>query len=548
MKKLLSILLVCILTVSLFGCSGSNDATRYTRDASSRTTGEREKPTYPDDIRTTTKATKEAATTKEAESSTKEAQPEFPDKVEITGAKYVMIYNPYFYDESDLAASYSSSRNTGQIGSEILIGMNRADELDGLELPEMLSQDELGEGLDDLKIEEGGRAGGLAKVYKKGDVHAFYAYTDSNLRQRGLRNFTCIFEGKHCYIWDLDGTVTATQAKDLGNEFDSRIYDIDTETFGQGRFTEDGGKVHILFQPLRKGLGGFFTMYDIFATGEVTDAEIKGYGLNVDHAIININSAMLKSDYAFIRSTLAHEFQHQICATDYVEYNKQQMKTWLNEAMSAYAEDLVYPGIKNEGMYQVLMFMSDPFRKGQSLYNFSTQYDDYIGAYGAVYMFTQYMKELDGNKVFTNVHQNYRTGRAGMTEAEIIYKSVSAKTQDEISRKYNYPQFIEKEFATEEELWMSKLTLDFFLESLRMDLGGSSSRGYSAEKVWEMGHKQMFYSEINPQDIEGGGRMIVALEGDTFTIPKDAQRGLIYVGLDENFRPVTGLFTAAGEN
>ena len=42
--------------------------------------------------------------------------------------------------------------------------------------------------------------------------------------------------------------------------------------------------------------------------------------------------------------------------------------------------------------------------------------------------------------------------------------------------------------------------------------------------------------------------MIVALENDTFTIPKDAQKGLIFIGLDADFRPVTGLFTAEGKN
>ena len=544
MKKLFALLLVCALMGTFLGCSDDTGyATRYTRDAAQRTTGERQKPTYPSDIRTTTKATKEADTAETQKPSGGDS-----GKTEIKGAKYVMIYNPFLFDEQDYLASYESMRNTGQIGKEIMIGMNRADELQGPDLPEMLSQDELGKGLEDLKIEEGGRAGGLAKTYKKGEVHAFYAYTDSNLSQRGLRNFTCIYEGKHCYIWDMDGTVSAADAKDLGNEFDTKIFEADTKTFGQGRFTEDGGKVHILFQPLRKGLGGFFTLYDIFATGEVSASEIKSYGLNVDHAIININSNMLKTDYDFIRATLAHEFQHQIVATGYVEYNKKQMRTWLNEAMSAYAEDMVYPGTKNEGMFQVFMFMSDPFRKGQSLYNFSTAGDEYIGAYGAVYMFSQYMKELAGKDVFTKVHKNYRTGKAGMSEGEMLYKSVPSNVQNQIDRDYDYPAFIEEAFDREEDLWLSKLTLDFFLKSLQMDLGGSKSYGYSAKQVWDLGHKQMFYSEINPQDIEGGGRMIVALENDTFTIPKDAQKGLIFIGLDADFRPVTGLFTAEGKN
>ena len=56
MKKLFALLLVCALMGTFLGCSDDTGyATRYTRDAAQRTTGERQKPTYPSDIRTTTK-------------------------------------------------------------------------------------------------------------------------------------------------------------------------------------------------------------------------------------------------------------------------------------------------------------------------------------------------------------------------------------------------------------------------------------------------------------------------------------------------------------
>ena len=49
----------------------------------------------------------------------------------------------------------------------------------------------------------------------------------------------------------------------------------------------------------------------------------------------------------------------------------------------------------------------------------------------------------------------------------------------------------------------------------------------------------MLYCKEAPVEIEGGGRVIVAVENGSFTIPADAGEGLIYIGLDENFNVVT---------
>ena len=559
-KKVLSLLMVCVLLGLTFGCGSGQEPKRPTRDAaegivtkapSNETKAEpatkaTEAPTKATEA--PTKATETPTKPTEAPTKATEAPTEPPTEpsgeTEIKGAKYVMIYNPFIFDERDEAANYRLMRNTGKIGSQIVLGMNRADDMGDITFPEMVSPGDLDSDLDDMEYEAGGRAGGLAPDYQKGDVHAFYAFDNERMNSRSLHELTCIYAGEHCCIWDLNGAVTSKQAKDLGQEVDEKIYPADTKAFGQGRFTEDGGKVHILFQPLREHLGGFFCTYDIYATGEVYDYEVSFYGLNLDHAIININSSMLKTDYDFIRSTLAHEFQHQICATDFVESNKKKMRTWLNEAMSAYAEDLVYPGIKNENYYHLCMFRSDLFRKGQSLYNFDTSGDNFIGAYGAVYLFTRYLTDLAGDDVFSKVHENFRNGKGSyISEAEVLYKSVPKKKREAIESAYTYPKFIENEFENETDEWMSKMTLDFFLETIRMDLGASKSYGLTAKESWDIAHTQMLYSEINPQDIEGGGRMIVAVEGDTFKIPEDAQEGLIYIGLDENFNPVTGLLT-----
>lgn len=52
----------------------------------------------------------------------------------------------------------------------------------------------------------------------------------------------------------------------------------------------------------------------------------------------------------------------------------------------------------------------------------------------------------------------------------------------------------------------------------------------------------LLYDETEPADIEGGGRIIVALKLGEFEIPKDADEGLIYVGLNSEFEVVTKLY------
>ena len=79
---------------------------------------------------------------------------------------------------------------------------------------------------------------------------------------------------------------------------------------------------------------------------------------------------------------------------------------------------------------------------------------------------------------------------------------------------------------------MSKMTLDFYIETLSMQLA-------QLEEYEDIAHLFMLYDEINPVDIEGGGRVIVATEGDSFTIPEDADTELLYIGLNESFEVVT---------
>lgn len=456
----------------------------------------------------------------------------------LNNVSYVMIYNPFIYDEGDGSAMpVSASMNTGDMSSQIIVGMNKAGGLEpDIEIPTVRSQAENDANVDTSGVNrEGIRAGGMDPAYNVNDQKDFY-HTDETMNNKLLSRFQCLYSGSYCYIWGLNGSITADQAQMMGAEFDANIYNSVTSTFGTARFTENGGKINLLFYPMQEGLGGYFTTADIFSSAEVPESYIAQYGFNVDHAIIHINSAYVTADVNYAKSTMAHEFQHLICASDCFNFAETPwMATWLNEAMSAYAEELVYPGIKEAGYYNQFMYLSNNFRTGQSLYNFDTTFDDYIGAYGAVYLFSQYLEQFSGPDVFSKVHSWWRNSyRADATEASALAMALSDQAFQTIIEKYYYSSAINNTLLSQGDfdLVLSYLTLDFHIECLKPAL----SNLYGLE---DQMHAAMIYSEISPVDIEGGGRIIVATQNGNYQIPADADPNLVYIGLDANFNPVS---------
>lgn len=445
---------------------------------------------------------------------------------------YVLIYNPKIYDENIMFDS--TTLNTGDFSMQIDTDSFRGDGITDEPKYVSRSQKELNELMPDIEFEPS-RGDIIHTAYKKGDTKKFYAGGE---QPRTLTDFYCKYVGEHCYIWTVAyGGITDAQAEDYGKEFDENIYNQVTETFGQGRFTDNGGKVNLLFYPMEESLGGFFWALDLYAADEVTDYEIQQYGINTNHAIININSDMANNpNYrTFQYSTMAHEYQHLICFTNtFSTVNGVMMRTWLNEAMSGYIEEKLYSGAQEEAGRFEAFATSDLIRHGQSMYNFTTNtgmFNFDIGVYGSVYLFSEYLADVSGDSVFSNIHKYWRTSYSTtLDEAEAIAKSVSSSTYDAIDEFISFPDRIG--FADENDEWMSKLTLRFYLSLLKYD--SSDPKAYKNVKA-----QTLLYDEINPADIEGGGRVILATVNGTYEIPEDAEEGLIYVGLDENFNIVT---------
>ena len=465
-----------------------------------------------------------------------EPTPEIPVGFFGTDAEisYVMIYNPNIYSEK---LNYNATRSTGDISKSIEAVMSKGDgletEQDRMPTPASYLQNDFG----DVEFASD-KAGAFITPYYKGQKKDFYYGHDLKNRRNGT--FECRYAGTYCNIWTNDGSVNNSTVNDLGYKFDTVIYNRVVSTFGKSRFAENGGKVNILIYNMNnQGLGGFFWSGDSFARNEITDAQIyaAGYsGLNFDHDIININTQAFVFDgkEEYIVSTLAHEYQHCINYSNAVNSVSQyEMSSWLNESMSGYIEEEIFPGIQLKSGRNKLLVSSNRIRYGQSLYNFANDMNIYnmdAGVYGSVYYFSQYLENLAGDDVFAKISQNHRTKYSNsMSEALIIAESVPSSVYSKISGSVNFDSLY---FASADEEWLSKLTLDYYISMMKYDYG-TDPACYNDFSAYDL-----LYDRISAANIEGGGRIIVALKNGKFEIPTNASSGLCYVAFDKNFNRV----------
>ncbi len=449
--------------------------------------------------------------------------------------RYVMIYNPRVYDEN---STYdASSLKTGYLGMQVDVNAARADgdETAGYPLSN-LPQNFFPPLPEDFEIEQS-RADAMGVEYNVGDIATFRTFNLA-MDKRPAVQYVCAYEGQYCHIWTR---TTASQArlKAVADSFDSKIYKQVTETFGPARFDSSAGgkgKINLIFAPMDNGVYGYSYTYDSFATGEVNSYYDSYLLPNYDHDIVFINEGFLEPSFDSDRtlySTVAHEFQHLVMAAAAMNTpNTTICRSWINESMSGYIEEVIYPGIQVENERPYSFMTSKLIRKGQSLYNFKTaegflSYD--VGVYGSVFVFSDYLTDLAGDDVFTKFHKYWRESYSStLSEAEALVNSVSPAAKAEIDNLVEYPRAIA--FADENEEWMSKLALDFYLSMFAKE---GNLNAYQP-----IDNSALLYDEINGATIEGGGRIIVAVDGE-FEIPGDADAGLIYIGLDKNFKPVT---------
>ena len=464
-----------------------------------------------------------------------------PDSFDkVNNVSYVMVYNPDLYNEFNDA---NNELATGDFDQNVVdTSAFRAGELPE-ELEAGIMPKSQGELMGDFNFDEiepsENRAGIVVPPYEAGDTHFFF-YINIGMDYRTGGTFVCRYAGDHCCVWTLQGenSISDEKANECGKKFDQEIYDREVEFFGEPRYAEDGGKVHLLLYDFKcvgmnVTLGYFYPVDIMFTSADASPLEALAYQLNLDHAILNVNTAAMNNPLfgQYVDSVMVHEFQHLIFQSSIMAQPKIRVSNvWLNEALSGYIENVFYPGTK--AAHVLDMQNSRLIRHGQSLYNFGVEDGD-IGVYGSVYLFAEFLKELGGDKVFHGIHDYLRTtSDEELTDDAALYEALGPEVVKMIDSAIVMPEGVT--YANEQEEFTSKLTLAYYISLLNGEIANPAAFG-TVDKM------TLLYDELDGCNIQGGGRVLLATKGGKFQIPESADKGLVYIGFDKNFKPVTSI-------
>ena len=465
------------------------------------------------------------------------------DRVTFTGIDTLMIYNPEVdYVDYEYYSAMSTGNMSGQIktagGNFNMIAKPGAAEIPyrdfGAELREEMK------GFHPVISGPVNEAESFQRIMPSvavGTKKTFFYWPDQGYDYESeTAEFTCVYVGEHCLIWGYDFS-DAAMAKEMGKEFDDLIYANNTTYFGTSRFMDQGEKMNILVYTFYEegeptNVIGFFWGMELYSEEDIGSGYAAYYNLGMPIIHINTdictNEGNMFADYGAI--TVAHEHQHLINMSSTLLGNGYwygiSMGTWLNEAMSKEAEELSYPGmVVDNGYISGSYNDSLDISGGQSLYNFTTYYD--IGVYGQGFLFSEYIKQLYGGPgVYKAIHDHWRTApEEELTDAAALYNALPQSVRSEILGSVNYSVAVNDGFSGEEEEFLSKLALSFHAAAALKETDGI----YGMPSTCSEASPRLFTDARC--DIECGGRIFVKTKnGNSYTVPADADRNLIYVG------------------
>lgn len=177
--------------------------------------------------------------------------------------------------------------------------------------------------------------------YEVGDKKTIDAsYSDNN-----DVNLECSYVGEYCTVWheteysEMSKEEKAEKCISLGKEAD-KIIPLELELLGDVRIdTDKDGKIAIfVYKFVNENLGGYFTGSSLVDKNNKIGNVFVKYGNNDCCDSINLND-YFDSDYEYMITTIAHEYQHYIHCC-YCYYGKTNltylngMERYLNEGFS----------------------------------------------------------------------------------------------------------------------------------------------------------------------------------------------------------------------
>jgi hypothetical protein len=447
---------------------------------------------------------------------------------------YVVIYNP--------ATNYYTSYNTGNMTGLIETAADPyaksvsrpSDEPVKIDVDGMIA--EL-----DAKADKPEETIAERTSYNVGDTRNFtisyYSPGSSSL------SFKCLAKGDHCYVWTpaqnnsnfypLD-VINPDFAQMVADEFDAK-YPLMNSSFGDHSNGSQGdGRIHLMYYNIDDGWNinvttGYVAGY--FSSGDFSANSLPMIHIDTYPGVYYVNAQgeeriRITNTY----SVFCHEYQHLI---NYSQTGG--MDTWLNECMSAAAEEICYPGssvVSRIQSWENYYFsdngdwLSPPtefaytpeyeLHNGFSMYEWDNYLEYILPLYSQVSLFAQYLFTHYGNPIFRDITQRYANGSSdvsaiagatGMNTSELVKNfriALTANDPDSFGGLYG---FVPQEGYDPENY--NGVRNPYDLLSPVIFTGASCS-------------------------IVGGGAIVVKPIGGVYNPPSGANSSLVYIGVTRN--------------
>ena len=192
----------------------------------------------------------------------------------------------------------------------------------------------------------------------------------------------------------------------LGNEFENRIYPIETGFFGSEPNPGIDNDPHITFvlSNLRPNVGGYFDSTNAYPKSQLATSN--------EREMFFLNTAQF-TDASRLMPFLAHEFQHLISFNQKEKLRGVSDDIWLNELRSEYAVTLLGYNSPYEGSNLQRRDSSFVEQPSDSL----TEWKNFVGDYGQVALFGEYLATHWSPRVIADTLTTSSTGITSVNEA-----------------------------------------------------------------------------------------------------------------------------------
>ncbi|MBO4878851.1 MAG: Ig-like domain-containing protein [Clostridia bacterium] len=458
---------------------------------------------------------------------------------------YVVIYNP--------STSYSNSQTTGnlsglietEVGDEdISPAAVQGDEARPwrIDIDSELAAEAKANGTEDFRTGDE-----RTLSFNVGDTHTFELnYSYCPLPSSSVQ-FKVLAKGDHCYIWTPTSTasnvwpldsIDPTFADICAAEFDSK-FELMQSSFGNHDNGSQGdGRLNILYyniddgwQPGEGYVAGFFSASDLYNNNMPClniDTYPGVYYTKPDGEVI------IRIEDTF--NTTVHEYQHLI---NYSECG--YADSWVNEMMSAAAEEICYPGssvvprIQSWENYRFSTnddwlnppaeheYVSDwSLHNGYSMYDWSNYLamNDRLALYAQVSLFAQYIFTQYGNTTYRQLLGQMATGK----EFPQAFQTVTGQNTSEFVQNFRIA-----------------LTANTSAELYDGVYGFVPQEGYDPANYHDVPNPYNLLAPVvftgTSAQIKGGGAITVKPVDGVFFPPSGASSNLRYFGISLNAEP-----------